>query len=378
MAHKLLLADDSVTIQKVVELTFSEEDFTIVATGDGTTAYERIKSDPPDIILSDVNMPGMNGYDLCAKVKQDAGLSGIPFLFLRGTFESFDEARASAVGADGFIVKPFESQELISRVKELVLSSKSASAAAAPTPVEPPAPSVAESVSFPAQIPEFVQPANVEAPPEPVFFEAEPPAAAFPEPPAAPSFGEPPPALPSFPSVEPVPPAAAPVVDEDLWSEVPASQVAPAAMGEITRPGEPAFDFEQAVGGAIDEAPVPQVSEPEALPSLESFEMPAALLAPPDGSAYEPEFPTAYQALPEAAAVVTPPVAPAAAAIDADVLARMVAASLEETLARILPGIVREVVQQATTEVLWEVLPETAERLITREINRLTGASPEA
>ncbi len=139
MAHKLLLADDSVTIQKVVELTFSEEDFTIVATGDGDPAYERIRSDRPDVILSDVNMPGMNGYDLCAKVKQDPALSGIPFLFLRGTFESFDEARASAVGADGFIVKPFESQELINRVKELVQAPRPA---AAPPPARADAPPV--------------------------------------------------------------------------------------------------------------------------------------------------------------------------------------------------------------------------------------------
>ncbi|MDB4285284.1 response regulator [bacterium] len=127
---KILLADDSVTIQKVVELTFSDEESRVITAGDGVTALERIRSDRPDIILSDVNMPGMNGYELCQQVKTDSDLGSIPFLFLKGTFESFDEDKARQCGADGFMVKPFESQELIRKVKELVEKS----GAAAPPP----------------------------------------------------------------------------------------------------------------------------------------------------------------------------------------------------------------------------------------------------
>ncbi len=338
MAHKLLLADDSVTIQKVVELTFSEEDFTIVATGDGNSAYERIRSDRPDVILSDVNMPGMNGYDLCAKVKQDPALSGIPFLFLRGTFESFDEARASSVGADGFIVKPFESQELINRVKELVQ---------APRPAAEPVLAEGAGQPFPpVAAPEFIQPAYVEAPPEPVFFEPEPPAAAAAKIPSEP---------PRIPEAVEVPAPTAPPAEEDLWSEVPASRFAAVQPVEITRPGEAAFDFAQGDEEATAPVPVPQ----------ERDEPVFAVSAPPP-----PPPPAPVTPVPVAAA-------PAPQVMTEEALARLVAASVRESLDRILPGIVREVVQQAAMEVLWEVVPETAERLITREINRITGAAPE-
>ncbi len=120
MAHKLLLADDSITIQKVVELTLSEEDFEVTAVGDGESALEAAKKLVPDIILADVFMPKMDGYELCGKLRQEPSLKGIPVILLAGTFENFDDALAAKVGADDHITKPFESAELIAMVKRLV------------------------------------------------------------------------------------------------------------------------------------------------------------------------------------------------------------------------------------------------------------------
>lgn len=120
MAHKLLLADDSITIQKVVELTLSEEGFDVTSVGDGASALEAARSLVPDIILADVFMPGMDGYELCGRIKQDPNLRGIPVILLAGTFENFDDTRAAQVGASGHLTKPFESGELISQVKRLV------------------------------------------------------------------------------------------------------------------------------------------------------------------------------------------------------------------------------------------------------------------
>ena len=120
MTHRILLADDSATIRKVVELTFSDEDFAIDSVGDGAQAFEHARAPRPDIIISDVIMPGLNGYELCQRFKTDPDLQSVPFLFLKGTFESFDEEKARSCGADGFIVKPFESQEMIAKVKELI------------------------------------------------------------------------------------------------------------------------------------------------------------------------------------------------------------------------------------------------------------------
>ncbi|MBI1874070.1 MAG: response regulator [Acidobacteria bacterium] len=120
MSHTLLLADDSVTIQRVIELTFADEDIRVVAVGDGQQAIERIESDRPDIVLADVGMPNRDGYEVAAHVKRTPHLSHIPVLLLTGAFEPVDEARASAAGCDGVLAKPFEPQMVINRVKELL------------------------------------------------------------------------------------------------------------------------------------------------------------------------------------------------------------------------------------------------------------------
>jgi CheY-like chemotaxis protein len=118
--HKLLLADDSVTIQRVVELTFSGEDVQVVSVGDGEQAIARIPIERPDIVLADIGMPKRSGYDVAAFVKGRPDLSHIPVLLLAGAFEPVDDARAQQVKCDGVLVKPFEPQQVVSRVRELV------------------------------------------------------------------------------------------------------------------------------------------------------------------------------------------------------------------------------------------------------------------
>ena len=112
MTHKLLLADDSVTIQRVVELTFSGEDIQVVTVGDGEQAIARIPVEHPDIVLADIAMPKRSGYEVAAFVKGRPDLSHIPVLLLAGAFEPVDEARAQQVKSDGVLVKPFEPQQV--------------------------------------------------------------------------------------------------------------------------------------------------------------------------------------------------------------------------------------------------------------------------
>jgi CheY-like chemotaxis protein len=116
----LLLADDSVTIQRVIELTFADQDIDVVAVSDGDQAIARLDSLPPDIVLVDVGMPGRSGYEVAAYVKQSPRLSHIPVVLLTGAFEPVDEARAAGAGCDGVLAKPFEPQMVIGRVKELL------------------------------------------------------------------------------------------------------------------------------------------------------------------------------------------------------------------------------------------------------------------
>jgi CheY-like chemotaxis protein len=143
MSHKLLLADDSVTIQRVIELTFADEDIQVVAVGDGRQAIEQIAANPPDIVLADVGMPERDGYEVSGFVKADPALSHIPVLLLTGAFEPVDEARARSAGCDGVLAKPFEPQLLIARVKELVAAAK---ARKPPLGVPPPAPPMVRPV----------------------------------------------------------------------------------------------------------------------------------------------------------------------------------------------------------------------------------------
>ncbi|AMV72964.1 hypothetical protein JCM30471_36080 [Desulfuromonas carbonis] len=137
MSKKLLLADDSITIQKVIGITFANEDYELTVVDNGDTALAKAREIHPDLILADVFMPGKNGYDLCSAIKQDPDLKGVPVLLLSGTFEPFDEEKARSCGAESWIAKPFESQALIDRVEQL-LSAVPAPAATPPVAPSPP------------------------------------------------------------------------------------------------------------------------------------------------------------------------------------------------------------------------------------------------
>jgi len=119
--RKLLLADDSVTIQKVIDLTFADEGVRVVSFGDGQQAIDYLEEFAPDIILADIFMPSKTGYEVCKYVKENEKLKHIPVMLLVGSFEPFDEAEARRVGADDILTKPFQSiRRLIDRVGALV------------------------------------------------------------------------------------------------------------------------------------------------------------------------------------------------------------------------------------------------------------------
>ncbi|MDX1632381.1 MAG: response regulator [Thermoanaerobaculia bacterium] len=118
MARTILLADDSVTIQKVVELTFMDEDCEVVAVSKGDEAVARLDEVAPDLVIADVHMPGASGFDVCRAAKERD--PALPVLLLVGTFEPFEEEDAEAAGADGHLKKPFDSQELLRQVEDLL------------------------------------------------------------------------------------------------------------------------------------------------------------------------------------------------------------------------------------------------------------------
>ncbi|MBI4949391.1 MAG: response regulator [Deltaproteobacteria bacterium] len=120
MPKKILLADDSITIQKVIAITFAAESYELTIVGDGDSAVKKAREIAPDLVMADVAMPGKTGYEVCEAIKKDPQLKNTPVLLLAGTFEPLNKDEALRAGADDSIVKPFESQELLDKVKDLL------------------------------------------------------------------------------------------------------------------------------------------------------------------------------------------------------------------------------------------------------------------
>ncbi|MBW2038263.1 MAG: response regulator [Deltaproteobacteria bacterium] len=118
MPTRLLIADDSTTIQKVFERTFPPEEFALTFANNGEEALDKARKDKPDLVIADINMPLKNGFEVCEEVKKDPLLKGTPVLLLIGILDDFDEDESHRVGADGFIVKPFEANAAITKVQE--------------------------------------------------------------------------------------------------------------------------------------------------------------------------------------------------------------------------------------------------------------------
>lgn len=155
MTLKLLIADDSATIQKIVALAFSGEDAVVKCVSNGDAALESIQAFKPDVVLADIFMPGCSGYEICARIKEDAGLAHTPVVLLSGAFEPFDEIEASRIKCDGHLIKPFDTSELIDTV--LSLAGKRMAAKKSDTSVEA---SVMGMQSKPVSAPESGRPGS--------------------------------------------------------------------------------------------------------------------------------------------------------------------------------------------------------------------------
>ncbi len=128
----LLLADDSVTIHRVVELTFADEGVTVIAVRSGESAIASLAQSRPDIVLADIGMADGNGYDVARHVRNSPALAHIPVLLLTGAFEPVDRELASAVGCEEVLTKPFEPRDLVRRVRALLGQATSEPIAATP------------------------------------------------------------------------------------------------------------------------------------------------------------------------------------------------------------------------------------------------------
>jgi CheY-like chemotaxis protein len=397
MKRRILLADDSVTIQKVIELTFMDEDYEVRAVSNGDDAVRLLSEINPDFVIADVHMPGANGYEVCRRAKQLR--PGLPVLLLVGTFEPFDEGEARAAGADSHLKKPFDSQELLQRVEELIAKAPSAAPAAPTLAAAPPPPAPAAAAPGPRPLADWTanaspdwlsQPAHEFAAPE-----TAPPApnAAIPEFPAEPAwsnFDLEPEAAPS--PFAPSAPAAAPAHLEPFDHEPSFSlEPDPGFQAEA----EPVFELEESVDtysvredlfGAptelsLDEAP-PQdryLAEEPAAPAAAGFNWspepephhrseaptgPWEITAPPAPAPWaEPERLAAPAPAPEPATAPEPAAAAAQAAGNGHLS--------DSDVDRIARRVVELLGDRAVRDVAWEVIPDMAEVIIRDRLREL-------
>jgi DNA-binding response OmpR family regulator len=143
MAARLLLAEDSLTIQKVFELTFKQSGIALTMVDNGVDAVRLANEISPDIVVADVSLPGKDGFQVATELRSPETAARCPVLILAGTLAPFDEERFKRCGANGVLFKPFESQELIDKVESILRAAKERAPAPeereqAPPPAEEP------------------------------------------------------------------------------------------------------------------------------------------------------------------------------------------------------------------------------------------------
>ena len=120
MTRKVLIADDEPNIVISLEFLMKREGFQVQVAGDGEAALERVGSFKPDLVLLDVMMPKKNGFEVCQQLKADANTSNVKVLMLTAKGRDAEVSKGLAVGADDYMTKPFATQDLVAKVRELL------------------------------------------------------------------------------------------------------------------------------------------------------------------------------------------------------------------------------------------------------------------
>ena len=117
---KVLVVDDDPVIVRLLEVNFEMEGFQVISAVDGFDGVEKARAELPDIIVSDVMMPKLNGLELCVAIKADQTTTSIPVVLLSAKAQVADIRAGLDAGADDYVTKPFEPLDLIDRVNKLL------------------------------------------------------------------------------------------------------------------------------------------------------------------------------------------------------------------------------------------------------------------
>ncbi|HLZ12227.1 MAG TPA: response regulator [Candidatus Acidoferrum sp.] len=124
--------DDSATMREVIKIAFRRENFNVITCADAASALSQFEQNPPDAVITDVIMPDTDGYSVCSQIREHAQFSATPVILMSGVVNKSVADKAVAVRADELIRKPFQPQELISRVKTLLEPKRAPEESAAP------------------------------------------------------------------------------------------------------------------------------------------------------------------------------------------------------------------------------------------------------
>jgi len=401
MAKRILIADDSVTIQKAFALTFAGEDVSIASARSADEGLTLARQTRPDLIIADGAMPGRTGYDLCTQVRADASLSGVPVYILASSQQPYDEARGTSAGANGHLLKPWDTSAFLEKVY-------AAAGAASAQPAAPPARTTAASLPASAMEDDYGEisiDSSGPVTPLPVVTGAPAVAAApRPSPSSLPGVGSPPgaPAMrpslipgmrpgampPGRPGTMPVPPLGGPAMPTPGVPPRPAAPPVgrtmiglPAAgfpMPGAQRPAAPTAPPMAPLAPAMRSptAPIAPLAAPVAPAMPFGQPRPRAMtpLPPPDlGPPPRPRAPTPAP-LARTREITPPPPVRAREATPTPPPA-MVTAAVDQKLAAIsakgpeyaaIAKLSREIIEQ----IVWEVVPELAEAIIRERLDR--------
>ncbi|MFQ5848151.1 MAG: response regulator [Candidatus Methylomirabilales bacterium] len=315
MKARILVADDSATIQKVVELTLSRVGVELIQARSANEAMQKAREEKPDLMLIDHAMPDQSGQDLCAALRQDAQLASVPIIFMTGASAPVDEEEARRAGATDMVAKPFESQVLIGKVKQLLRVPMAEQAALADVESQPgdaalvlePSGELGETITLPADV-------------------------------MGDSLAE---MTAQDPAGADVPTYDLPVTEgEELPLEAMVSEDAPAS----STPGVGEMAFQDMAAAVGMEAPGVRTREERILePAPAPPQLREAQVAPPGAQPL---------------------------AVPADLVETLA----REVAERVASHIVRELrsdLLERVDRLLWEVVPDLAEQLITQEIQRI-------
>ncbi|HEX9021834.1 MAG TPA: response regulator [Nitrospirota bacterium] len=433
MPAKILLADKSITIQKVVEMLFAGREYEVVSVSDGETALSAAQRVVPDVVLADVDLPRVDGYAFAERLKKVPSLARTPVILMMSRDDVYDASKGKQAGILDNIVKPFESQELIGKVKKAL-------AAAPPRLAEPSASRATADIPPKSAAP--ARTATTAVPPAAAATKAPPPAATLKPAPATPNdiFD----IIDEAPTPSELKQAAAAVEDESVYEVEPvveeveeplprevakALPIGPKAVEEMraglglaasqeeAQPEIVTFDaFDDLAEAGRSTAPAVKPAAPAVQPTLSESELRSMAeetiakmakdvfaklppIQPPRVSdeSFQRMVEEKVSQMAKAALEKTPGARPPALSpsdmwsVAEEAFAKIAKELFEkqppptpkvsdEAIRRGLEDAIRKVAREVAKEVIeqvaWEVIPQLAEQMIKEEIERLKAMEP--